>query len=81
MLCSSPWSQRHNFTKLDLSSSSPPEGANSSEMELQTLEETMEEDKWREGQNSREQQTERTRESTYHTDPELLLMDNVQVFV
>lgn len=66
---------------LDLSSSSSPEGADSSEMELQTVEETMEEDKWREGQNSREQQTERTRESTYHTDPELLLMDNVQVFV
>lgn len=62
-----------------LSSSSPPEGADSSEMELQSLEDNMEEDKWREGQNSREQQTERTRESTYHTDPELLLMDNMPV--
>ncbi|XP_011610045.2 midasin isoform X2 [Takifugu rubripes] len=64
--------------QLDSRKVSHKEGADSSEMELQTLEETMEEDKWREGQNSREQQTERTRESTYHTDPELLLIDNVQ---
>lgn len=66
-------------TSQSLSSSSPPEGADSSEMELQSLEDNVEEDKWREGQNSRERQTERTRESTYHTDPELLLMDNMQV--
>lgn len=50
-------------------------------MELQSQEEKMEEDNWKEGQNSGEQQAERSRESTYHTDPDLLLTDTVQVFV
>lgn len=50
-------------------------------MELQIQEEKMEEDNWKEGQNSGEQRAERSRESTYHTDPDLLLTDTVQVFV
>lgn len=49
-------------------------------MEFQSQEENMEENNL-EGQNSGEQQAERNRESTYHTDPDLLLMDTVQVFV
>lgn len=41
----------------------------------------MDADNCKEGQISGEQQAERSRESTYHTDPDLLLPDNLQVFV
>lgn len=51
----------------------------STDLELQSQEEKMEEDKWKERQDSREEHIERSRESTYHTDPELLLMDTMQV--
>lgn len=70
-----------SFVKSDLTTSSPSKAVDSSDMELQSQEEKMEEDNWKEGQNSGEQQAERSRESTYHTDPDLLLTDTVQVFV
>lgn len=69
------------FVKSDLSTSSPPKDVDSSNMEFLHQEENREEDDWKEGQNSGEPQAERSRESTYHTDPDLLLMDTMQVLV
>lgn len=66
--------------KSDLSTCSLSKVVDSSDVEFQSQEENMEENNL-EGQNSGEQQAERNRESTYHTDPDLLLMDTVQVFV
>lgn len=49
-------------------------------MEFQRQEENMKEDSWKEGKNSGEPRAKKSRGSSYHTDPDLLLMDTLQVF-
>uniref|UniRef100_A0A665VA47 Midasin n=1 Tax=Echeneis naucrates TaxID=173247 RepID=A0A665VA47_ECHNA len=55
------------------SSKASHQGADSGEMEVQRQQEDEEEEKWKDRQHPREEQAERSTESTIHTVPELLL--------